>query len=253
MRLHILSDLHLEYSEVSLPHAKSDVMVLAGDIHTGTDGIAWANRVRSSRDIIYVPGNHEFFGREYHDTIRAMESACAATGVRFGHRNQFVIGDIRFVCATLWTDFELSGPDTRHAAMDLVGTSAKDFGRIRLRDGETSRRLRPQDTLEFHRADRLFLDRQLNTPFAGRTVVVTHFLPSRRSVARQFEPSLINTYFASSLDRLIEDYRPALWIHGHTHETFDYSIGPTRVICNPRGYPPHKLNASFDPAVIVEI
>jgi len=222
MRLHILSDLHLEYSEVSLPHAKSDVMVLAGDIHTGTDGIAWANRVRSSRDIIYVPGNHEFFGREYHDTIRAMESACAATGVRFGHRNQFVIGDIRFVCATLWTDFELSGPDTRHAAMDLVGTSAKDFGRIRLRDGETSRRLRPQDTLEFHRA-------------------------------RQFEPSLINTYFASSLDRLIEDYRPALWIHGHTHETFDYSIGPTRVICNPRGYPPHKLNASFDPAVIVEI
>ncbi|MBV8536583.1 MAG: metallophosphoesterase, partial [Alphaproteobacteria bacterium] len=232
-----------------------DVLVLAGDIHTGTDGIAWAGHSRGAgQEVIYVPGNHEFYGNEYHQTICAMEAACATAGVHLGHRSQFVIGSVRFVCATLWTDFELFGRDSQHAAMDLAAAEARDFELVGLLEGETRRRLRPQDTLEFHRADLLFLDRQLGTPFAGRTVVVTHFLPSRRSVADRFEHLLmLNAYFASALDRLIEDYRPVLWIHGHTHERFDYSIGPTRIVCNPRGYPPRKLNRSFDPGLVIEI
>ncbi len=253
MRLHVLSDLHLENGDVSLPEVKSDVLVLPGDIHTGTDGIVWANGIRAGRDVIYVPGNHEFFANEYHETLRAMGAACAATGVHFGHRAQYVIGDVRFVCATLWTDFELCGGTSQPTAMHLAGTTAKDYKQISVLEGRNKRQLRPQDTLDFHRTDRLFLHSHLSTPFEGRTVVVTHFLPSRRSVAQHFEPSLLNAYFASTLDRMIEEYRPALWIHGHTHEAFDYSIGPTRVVCNPRGYPPHKLNRDFDPDLVIEV
>src|SRR5690606_37391535 len=83
------------------------------------------------------------------------------------------------------------------------------------------------------------------------TVVVTHHLPSAQSVNPKFTGDLLNAAYASDLDQVIEDGRPALWVHGHTHDSCDYQFGDTRVVCNPRGY--DDENAVFDRKLVVEI
>jgi hypothetical protein len=105
---------------------------------------------------------------------------------------------------------------------------------------------------EFLRARR-FLTSELAKPFAGPTVVVTHHLPSFRSVPRRFRADVLSAAFASHLDSLVEASGTDLWIHGHTHDSCDYRIGKTRVLCNPRGYYDFALNARFDPGLVVEV
>jgi Icc-related predicted phosphoesterase len=253
MRIRVLSDLHLEFGNIRLPHTEADVLVLAGDIWLRDRGVHWAKHLCSPERVIYVPGNHEFYKSEYYATVGRLRMACAATGMRFGHRDEFVIDGVRFLCATLWTDFELYGADHREAAMREAEDEMNDFKLITLSAAYQARRLRADDVLEMHEADREFLETRLNTPFVGRTVVVTHYLPSARSIDERYGTSLLNASYASSLDRMIERTRPTLWIHGHTHDSFDYSIGSTRIICNPRGYTPDELNPKFDPTLIVEV
>jgi Calcineurin-like phosphoesterase len=253
MRIRVLSDLHLEFGKIRLPDVQADVWVLAGDIWLRDRGVHWAKRLRSLDRIIYVPGNHEFYRSEYYATIDRLRTACADTGIRFGHRDEFVIDGVRFLCATLWTDFELYGPDRREQAMREAEDGLNDFRLITVAAAYQARRLRAVDALELHDADREFLEKRLETPFDGPTVVVTHHLPSMRSIDKRYGTSLVNASYASNFDGLIERARPVLWIHGHTHDSFDYLIGSTRIVCNPRGYTPDELNSRFDPALTVEV
>lgn len=94
---------------------------------------------------------------------------------------------------------------------------------------------------------------ELRRPFDGATVLVTHHLPSYRSVAPNFGGHPLNPCYASNLDGLIERYKPALWIHGHTHMSCDYQLGATRVVCNPRGYVNHNLNVDFKAGLVLRI
>ena len=118
------------------------------------------------------------------------------------------------------------------------------------------RRLRPEDTLRLHAEQRDWLLRELQRPFAGPTVVVTHHAPHRDSLAPRFAADWISAAYVSELPAAAFD-RPALWVHGHTHTSRDYRVGNCRVICNPRGYargrggPPE--NAEFDPALVVDV
>jgi len=93
----------------------------------------------------------------------------------------------------------------------------------------------------------------LDEPFAGETVVVTHHAPSSRSVHPRFARDLLSPAFASRLEPLMGGNRAALWVHGHTHDAFDYEIDGTRIICNPRGYLPHDPSPGFRPDLVVEI
>jgi len=251
MKLHILSDLHIEYAAYEPTQVDADVIVLAGDICLSTRGIAWARMAWPDKEIVFVPGNHEYYRSEMGIENEQMEMAAKVYGVRVLNRGEAVIGGVRFLGATLWTDFKLFGEAERPYAFAAGLNGLTDFRVI----DHGPKTFMPQDSAEINAEDAAWLRAKLiDEPFDGKTVVVTHHLPSWSSVSEHFKKSLLTACFASDLDDLIGYSK--LWIHGHTHDSFDYELNGTRVICNPRGYcksgqPPE--NSRFDPNLVVEI
>ena len=254
MRVHILSDLHLEFdrSDKFPDYTKPDcdVVVLAGDIGLGTDGAEWAVKVMGTTPIIYVTGNHEAYGRRVWSDVFEGLRAIDATYENFHYlNNQSVLIDgVMFHGCPLWTDFALDG-DPKRAMIRAVG-AMNDYA-ITLTAEET--RLRPEVVLKWHQESRAFLEASLMTDSLTKQVVVTHHLPSRRSIHAAYDSNPYNMFYASNLDELIEAHRPTLWVHGHTHTSNDYVLGHTRIVSNPRGYVYHEPNPTFDPGLVVEI
>lgn len=256
MKIRILSDLHLEFARWRPPKADEDIVVLAGDVGEGRSGIAWARKYFSDRMIVYVPGNHEYYGRDLDELRAGLRESGRAHCVHVLDGDEVLLDGVRFLGATLWTDFGIAGndPKTVEQAMRHCETGMTDFHVIRRRGSS----LRPEDTREIHQAQRDWLRRALmgctamGQGHAGPTVVVTHHAPSRRSIGPQHVGSLLNASFASDLTELMGPH-VALWIHGHMHDSIDYIECGTRVVCNPRGYLPFEPNPQFDPTLIVEV
>ncbi len=250
-RFRVFSDLHLEFLDWNPPPAPAEAVLLAGDISLGTHGIEWARRHFPKTPIVYVAGNHEFFGAELPETLDALRSAAKRFGVHFLEGDECVIEGTRFLGATLWTDYALygSGAAQLDRAMADAEEEMNDFRMIKWSGGEP---LTPDLVREMHCARVQWLADRLALPFAGPTVVITHHLPHRLSIHPKFEGTRYNPAFASDLDHLV---RPpvSLWIHGHTHASIDYVVNGTRVVCNPRGYLPHEPNLSFNPFGTVEL
>ncbi|MCU0804511.1 MAG: metallophosphoesterase family protein [Burkholderiales bacterium] len=244
MRIRVLSDLHLEDSPWEAPAAEADVVVLAGDIANGAAGVEWAKR-SFDVPVLFVAGNHEPFDSAFHETAAAIREAAAGSNVTVLDRDERVIAGVRFLGATLWSDFELDGPAARERALAELPRIAPDFRVVRFGDGLFT----AQDWIALHRADRAWLEARLAAPFAGPTVVVTHFLPHPQSIAPRFAGHPFNPGFATDLSHLMG--RAALWMHGHTHTALDYVVGGTRIVCNPRGYPHERTG--FRPDLVVEV
>jgi predicted phosphodiesterase len=248
MRLHIYSDLHLEFAPLEPPDTGADVIILAGDIHLETRGVGWAAET-FRRPVIYVPGNHEYYGGHFKNTLAKMKDRACETQVHVLDRDEVVIDGVRFLGATLWTDFSATG-NLVLAALE-ARQRMTDYRRIR---AGNYRRLRPSDVVEDHRDAVTFLRGKLAEPFAGRTVVVTHHAPSTRSIAERFRDDMghLNAAYVNRLDELLGP-PVGLWVHGHTHTSFDYELLGSRVVCNPRGYIPYEPNPDFDPGCVVEV
>lgn len=114
-------------------------------------------------------------------------------------------------------------------------------------------RFRPDHARKLHVSSRAFLQAELAKPFDGPTVVVTHHALSARSLPEHKLGDHLSAAYASDLERLIGSTQPDLWIHGHIHESRDYALGDTRVVCNLRSYVPHDPNPDFDPQRVVEV
>ena len=277
MKLLILSDLHLEFHPMRVPPGDFDAVVLAGDIQApGRRGVAWAasEPAFAGKPALYVPGNHEFYGQVGDKELAAMREQAHGTNVQVLDREVAVLtsdqGPVRVLGVTLWTDFRLPvlgadgqwRADARRAAAEAeVGLN--DFSAIRVqRTAPESgvRRLRPLDTVQWHRAARQWLLSTLAEPWAGRTVVVTHHAPHRGSLAACFERSCLSPAFVNDLPAACFD-GVDLWVHGHTHDSFDYPVarpsgGRCRVVCNPRGYVRWDgtlENRGFDPGFEVTV
>lgn len=253
MKLHILSDLHLEFTTFVPPPTDADVVVLAGDIAKGTDGLYWAAKHFERQSVIYVPGNHEYYGAEFYTMLSELRHVAHELGIFLLDNDDVVLDDehgnlVRFLGGTLWTDFNLFGPERRVLCLNAASMGLNDFWRIT--DGGLA--LLPEQTARWHERHVQWLSDRLRQPFPGKTVVVTHHLPSARSVAQRYKTEILSACFASELDHLFGPM--ALWIHGHTHDSFDYQVGGTRVICNPRGYTSGYAvpeNPNFDPGLVV--
>jgi len=253
MKLFIQSDQHHEIYgenlEFQLPEA--DVFVCAGDLTRAVKGgIRWlAENVAPSMPAVYVAGNHEYYKESYLE--------CLAEGVaenRLHDRVHFlendikVIDGVRFVGCTLWTDFSVMGQQPL-AVMHARG-AMNDYKLIKYRK-QPFEKLQPQHTMMRNSQSVAFLDAALSMPFDGKTVVVTHHAPHPLSIHERFRGDLLSAAFVNDLDQLIEHRQPALWIHGHTHDFFDYMVGGTRVLCNPRGYGDEV--GGFRPNLVIEI
>lgn len=268
MKIRVLSDLHLENDEPdAIPHADADLVVLAGDIHNHALGLRWAAETFDPEvPVVYVPGNHEYYDGEFGALEAAMRDAAAQTdNVHFLNQGVLVdpAGRWRVLGATLWTDFTLFGADdtSREVAITAARRVMLDFrGLIQVAWPESpeasSRDFTPDDSLALHERARTWLETELAKPFGGATIVVTHHAPHRLSLTPRYADDLVSAGFINDLPELVRA-PVALWLHGHTHTSFDYRVDGTRVVCNPRGYRDRRTgqpeNPAFDWGKVVEI
>lgn len=257
MLVRLVSDMHLEFGKdwetvvPELPEDGDTILVVAGDIDTGTDACEFLQQVSSRfAHVLYVLGNHEFYNNDI-DTLAGYirEELEDFDKITLLDNESLVLGDIRFIGSTLWTDIGGGNP----TAMVLIEQGMADYSQIR-RGG---RRIFAPDTIALHKEAVDFIVDTLNEEHDGPTIVVTHHLPSFKSVHPMFhrQPmASINAGFYSNLEGIINAYDIAYWFHGHTHCSMDYEIEGTKVRANPCGYgEPGEENENFDPNWRIEL
>jgi predicted phosphodiesterase len=247
VKIRVLSDLHLENDEPELiPHAHADLVVLAGDIHNHAAGPRWAAQTFDGDvPVIYVPGYHEYYDGEFGALEAALHDAAASVDNVHVLNNAVLVDPQRrwrVLGTTLWADFALYGAGEAEIA-ESIGAARRamlDFrGPIQVNWPhdlqDMPRDFTPADSLALHIRARTWLERTLAEPFEGKTIVVTHHAPHRLSLAEKYADDRVSAGFVSHLPDLVR--APVdLWVHGHTHTPFDYTVNGTRVVCNPRGY-----------------
>jgi predicted phosphodiesterase len=283
MKIKLVSDLHLEFADIFVKNDKDyDVLILSGDIMVaqdlydhpepanGTDQLAIANSQGMGRrqeaaqrfrdflkrcsfqfpHVIYVAGNHEFYHGKWNKTLTILSEECQKfPNVYFLEQGYKKIDDVIFVGGTLWTNMNQADPLTLHGVRDMMN----DFRIIRKElEGYTS--LKPHDTVYRHRDTLRYIESIVDRKEVDKYVVVGHHSPSFQSVHESYrDDRLMNGAYHSDLSNFILD-RPQikLWTHGHTHYPFDYVIGETRVVCNPRGYEGYE-DTGWNPDILLEI
>lgn len=262
MRMSVLSDIHLEHQKYS-PKLKnesnSEVLIIPGDLLIAEDLKRFplkntreetkSHRQQNSsvyeefldnvseefEHIIYVPGNHEFYGGEYSDVLNVLSKIQNVyDNIHFLHDDWIVIDGVKFIGSTLWTDMNNKNPLTLYTADQRMN----DHRCIRLKDGNKYTRMSSKKTAMIHDMSVKYISEHLKED--KPTVVVTHHAPSWQSVSPRFATSELNGAYVSDLEYMMKDHLK-FWIHGHIHHMNDYLIGNTRIICNPNGYPGEGL------------
>lgn len=266
MKLLVLSDLHLAHHSFSAVHdghrvdEEANVVVLAGDINDGVAGFRWARETFPDKPVVYVAGNHEFYGHHWVHHLDAMREAANKYDIDFLEADAIDLGGVRFLGCSLWTDFDLLGPEKNADALRLAKSSMNDYNYIKIsRTAEFywvhSKHLIPALSIRRHCGSVQWLESKLEQGGdPAKTVIVTHHAPHAKSIPPRFAANLLSAAYASDLTRLMG--KAGLWIHGHVHHSTDYCVSGTRIVANPRGYT-HKNggveNSQFNPALIVEI
>jgi len=256
MKLAITSDLHLEFGDIELKNDQSaDVLILGGDICVAQDLTAavvnFFQRVSQEfPETIYILGNHEHYHGDYAQSAERIVDMLNSVNIRNIHvldRGTLKLGDVTFIGGTLWTDFNRRDPVTIQAA----GSMMNDYRGVKNTNDKNSWKFLPIHALKEHDDMVNYIKLVLNNRRAENNhdhnvVVVGHHAPSFQSIAEQYRrDTIMNGCFASDLSELILDSPEiVLWTHGHMHDDFDYQIGTTRVVCNPRGYQGYEARAN---------
>jgi predicted phosphodiesterase len=244
LRIHVLSDIHIEFEDYAPVELDADIVVLAGDVGVKENGVLWANN-KLQCPVVYVPGNHEHFGGHLQRTLEKMRKA-AASHVHVLDCDEVIIRGVRFLGATAWTDFASTG-NIQKASL-AAESGMQDFKSIRT---GRYRKIKPSDLARKALDTRRWLKSKLATTFDGPTVIVTHHAPSLRSIqGSRYAGGVLDAAFANCWDDLMGP-SVGLWLHGHTHVPVDYLLHGTRVVSNPRGYPGELVQ--FNPHLIIEL
>lgn len=259
MRLRLFSDLHLEHYTPSQQFnvGDGDILVLAGDIintkHLKKNGYLkdlylqfFNNCSNNYQHILYVKGNHEYYGYNYEGTSNKILEYLPAN-FHLMENDTITLGDWSFIGFTLWTDFFNEDPIEMWDAQNFMN----DYKAIRI--GSNYRKLRAGDTLAFNRKSKEYLKTQLET-INNNIFVISHHAPSHRSIPERYRTARCNGAYVNNMDELIVEHpQIKYWCHGHTHNTFDYMIGECRVLCNPYGYLGESSNSTFNPDLLIEL
>jgi len=242
MKLRIYSDLHNEFAPFELGSSDADVVILAGDIDVKTRGVQWANEVFQC-PVIYVCGNHEFYGGHIDHTLRKMKDA-AAPHVHVLENEVLILNQTRFLVTTAWTDYSSTGEVV--AAKRIAWEWMNDFTVIRT--DANFRRLRPDDLITKSKTAYAWLSEELAKSFDGKTVVVTHHAPVLDQVADDL-PEHLDAAYANEWPELLS--KTDLWVYGHTHVAANFTKCGCHVVSNPRGYP--GQHTGFNPDFLIEV
>jgi predicted phosphodiesterase len=268
MKIHLLSDLHVEARLTKYRAVEADITVIAGDLLGKWWDQPFVDFIEAylagiPRPTYIVLGNHDFYGptmsiTDRYDIPAGPEFALNAILARHPHVHllhntveHVVVGDRTYCLAgtPLWSDFQLD--ETQNTSAMLAGRLIGDFvGMIQVIKGDGSRRLwTTDDHVKANAKARVFLEDALATEV---DVVVTHWLPTPDAIAPRYEGDPLNPYFVSDCEHLIAKYSPRLWLFGHTHTSYDGQVGDTRCVCNPRGYNKRE-NPSYDPELVITV
>src|SRR5437870_4344567 len=200
MRLHILSDLHLEFGSVELPPTDADLVILAGDIHLGHEGVRWAQQQFPNKPVVYVLGNHEFYRHAIPSLTEQLKRETDGSHTHLLENDVVKIDDLTILGCTLWTDFKARGAP--EASMQAAEGIMSDYSIIQF--SPENRTLRARDTLAMHNQSVAWLQQQLKQQEPSRTIVVTHHAPSLRCEPSFYAKSPLSAAFASILDDFVE-------------------------------------------------
>ncbi len=237
MDIQVFSDLHFEaQAEFDIPKTEAEIIILAGDIGEGLDGVHWALRQANllEKPVLYVFGNHEHYQHSFPGLITEAKLLTQGTRVHVLERNRHIHGQTRFLGCTLWTDFQLFGADNFSACKQLARGLMPDYQSIVKPNQEP---LQPEDTLWLFDQSSKWLQRELDQPWPGKTVVVTHHAPTSLCNDPKHAEDMMSSAFISNLDHVIKYHNIDAWIHGHTHYNVDFHLRKTRIISHQRGYP----------------
>lgn len=270
MKIRLLSDLHLEGNYYTYEHLGEDVLVLAGDIHTRNRHHELLDVIPAHTPVIFVAGNHEY----YHGNLNRVNAYLASLNQSFagyspnnskldnGYKNfhflnnsKVIIDGVRFLGGTMWSDFNLYGPTAQVMAMSDAKRYISDFACVTIDDEKhygVDRDFTPADVMHLHEEWEKWMKFELHNEDDAdlKTVIVTHFCPHELSVHPRWKYSSITPYFTSNKEHLMGF--ADLWLHGHTHDSHDYEVAGTRVVCNPRGYGSEN-SVDFKPDLIINI
>lgn len=272
MKIALASDVHLEFGDIDLRNTeKADVLILSGDICVAADILRPDSKGKMVKEffkrcsgefsnVVYIMGNHEHYHGDFAKTpkvIRDMISNLDLQNLTFLDKETKVVEDVTFVGGTLWTDFHNENPIT----MQRVSRMMNDYVQIKNsdrevsfksydEDGRASFHTRPsvfstRDALDDHRAMMKFISDTVDGRSNDKFVVVGHHAPSPMSTHPRYKNDYeVNGAYSSDLSEFILDHpQIKMWTHGHTHEPFDYMLGDTRIVCNPRGYHNYERRA----------
>lgn len=242
-RLHIMSDIHLEFGPIEFdlpPKDKTNILILAGDIGVGTGAKDFILKMCDHYDaVIYVFGNHEFYYHQINDVRwRWDEIAQYVYNLYILDNSCAFFEGLRIIGATLWTD-------TRDPLMQF---RLNDYNCILTGTG----RLTVEDTYRMNQKHVEGIETYLRMPFEGRTIVVTHHAPIQECVVAKYNGNPLNPCFHNNLNELIKANDIDYWIHGHMHDSINLVYEGTEIICNPRGYKGHCLNMGFRDDLFIE-
>lgn len=248
MKVQILSDLHLEFASFEVQRTDADVLILAGDTDLGNQGVEWAATNFPNIPILYILGNHEYYGHAIPKLVTELKAATQGSNIRILENDCVIIDDVEFLGCTLWTDFRLFGDDPKSTGI-AVQQAMTDYRKIRVFPGYS--KLRSIDTAMLNAKSISWLKQQ-RTATVRKRVVVTHHAPSKKSVPERFQNDIISAGYASNLDEIVGNSGAKFWIHGHIHDPVDYFLGGTRVVSNPRGYPGETAK-DFRSALVIDV
>ena len=277
MKIALCSDLHLEFDTIQLDNTeRAEVLLLSGDIIVERDldvrderltesGFARA-RSESWHDffeyackqfphVIYVAGNHEHYHGDYAKTIGGLKQKLDHnSNLYILDKEMIAIHDVIFLGGTLWTDMNKEDPITLLHMKGMMNDfrCVQNSNRVTIfkdEDGKFHKResrFSPEDAVEDHKKMLAYIRLMIEGKWDQKFVVVGHHAPSKLSTHPRYKQEVImNGGYSSALDEFIMDHpQIKAWTHGHTHEDFDYMIGSTRIICNPRGYANYENRAS---------
>jgi len=275
VKIFLISDIHTERAhkrfdpEFDYPCLRfdypvdADVIVLAGDIGEWKNGLEWARHRFLNKEIIYVLGNHEYYRSDL-TVLDELRSKAKELGIHLLENDSVIIGGVRFLGATLWTNFN----NFSAVEVEKAQASITDYSVISCKEwlADTNNSLAeklkllpiidnkyklftPAIAYLLHKRSLKWLESQLLTLHNGKTVIVTHHAPSLHSCRTK-----VNYSYASNLNAFIRLYAQHmdLWCHGHIHAPIDYEISGVRIVSNPKGYP-HEDNGQFISNLLINI
>ena len=260
MKIALASDVHREFGDLEFDNdSGADVLILGGDICVASDITqrdlynTMGEEYRSNRfhafferccerfpHVIFIVGNHEHYHGDFAKTVPHFRDVLGyLKNLHILEKETFVLDDVTFIGGTLWTDMNRRDIRTLHEISRMMNDFRCVDNSAKLADQRGwGGRFTTTDAADDHDAMVAFVRATVETDPAGRYVVVGHHAPSRLSTHPKYaHDTIMNGGYSSELDDFILDHpQIKLWTHGHTHEDFDYCIGSTRILCNPRGY-----------------